>query len=200
MARATRASASSALIVHSEKGFDSRTLDEGRMAHPPFGMPLPCEANYGRLKIVPSSRVPVSLTTSKLQRRWERPPELPRAAFLPRRLAILRGVRRVGAGGRNLQSFQHREPPNFLKITGEAGFGRQASIRDRQPNHGLHRIVRNGSSLSPKTTFEMKLSESDRLVNLISKHYYLSKRRDHVSTRNGRAPAPGGTVRAGRGL
>src|SRR6266536_5144781 len=96
--------------------------------------------------------------------------------------------------------FQHREPPDFLKITGEAEFGRQASIRDRQPNHGLHRIVRNGSSLSPKTTFEMKLSESDRLVNLISKHYYLSKRRDHVSTRNGRAPAPGGTVRAGRGL
>src|SRR6266516_1037182 len=43
---------------------------------------------------------------------------------------------------------------------------------------------------------------SDRLVNLISKHYYLLKRRDrdHVSTRNGRAPAPGGTARAGRGL
>src|SRR6266702_8675476 len=41
MARATRASASSALIVHSEKGFDSRKLDEGRIAHPPFGMPLP---------------------------------------------------------------------------------------------------------------------------------------------------------------
>jgi hypothetical protein len=41
--------------------------------------------------------------------------------------------------------FQHREPPNFLKITGEAGFGRQASIRDRQPNHDLNRIVRNGT-------------------------------------------------------
>src|SRR6266536_6011265 len=94
------------------------------------------------------------------------------------------------------------KPPESLKITGEARFGRQASIRDRQPNHGLHRIIRNGSSLSPKTTFETKLSESDRLVNLISKHYYLSKRRDrdHVSTRNGRAPAPGGTARAGRGL
>src|SRR5229473_3687817 len=39
MARAIRASTSSALIVHSEKGFDSRKLDEGRMAHPPFGMP-----------------------------------------------------------------------------------------------------------------------------------------------------------------
>src|SRR6266536_1802273 len=24
------------------------------LAHPPFGMPLPCESNYGRLKIVPS--------------------------------------------------------------------------------------------------------------------------------------------------
>src|SRR6266536_2123692 len=39
MARAIRASASSAVIVHSEKGFDSRKLDEGRMAHPSFGMP-----------------------------------------------------------------------------------------------------------------------------------------------------------------
>ncbi len=41
MARAIRASASSALIVHSDKGLDSRKLDEGRMARPPFGMPLP---------------------------------------------------------------------------------------------------------------------------------------------------------------
>src|SRR6266487_5893311 len=54
MARAIRASASSVLIVHSENGFDSRKLDEGRMAHPPLGCPLPCEPNYGRLKIVPS--------------------------------------------------------------------------------------------------------------------------------------------------
>src|SRR6266567_1201470 len=41
MARAIRASASSAVIVHSEKGFDSRKLDAGRMAHPPFGCPSP---------------------------------------------------------------------------------------------------------------------------------------------------------------
>src|SRR6266536_795296 len=54
MARAMRASTSSAVIVHSENGFDSRKLDEGRMAHPPLGRPLPCEPNYGRLKIVPS--------------------------------------------------------------------------------------------------------------------------------------------------
>src|SRR5437899_5644348 len=54
MARAIRASASSAVIVHSEKRFDSRKLDAGRMAHPPFGCPLPCKPNYGRLKIVPS--------------------------------------------------------------------------------------------------------------------------------------------------
>ena len=33
-----------------------------------------------------------------------RPPELPRAALSIRRLAILRGVRRVGTGDRNLQS------------------------------------------------------------------------------------------------
>src|SRR5207247_1215294 len=31
----------------------------------------------------------------------ERPPEFPRAALSSRRLAILRGARRVGAGGRN---------------------------------------------------------------------------------------------------
>src|SRR6266852_393590 len=41
MARAIRASASSALIVHSEKGFDPGKLDEGRMAHPPLGMTSP---------------------------------------------------------------------------------------------------------------------------------------------------------------
>src|SRR6266480_6789069 len=121
MARAMRASTSSAVIVHSENGFDSRKLDEGRMAHPPLGCPLPCEPNYGRLKIVPSKtrrhglaepptklprcRSPAGLSTLVAESlpRWERPPELPRAAFLPRRLAILRGVRRVGAGGRNLQ-------------------------------------------------------------------------------------------------
>src|SRR5205823_5198345 len=39
MARAIRASASRAVIVHSENGFASRKLDEGRMAHPPPGMP-----------------------------------------------------------------------------------------------------------------------------------------------------------------
>src|SRR5947209_7104659 len=41
MARAIRSSASSALIVHSEKAFDPRELDEGRMAPPPFGCPSP---------------------------------------------------------------------------------------------------------------------------------------------------------------
>src|SRR5229473_1768879 len=41
MARAIRASASSALIVHSEKASDSRKLDEGRMASSIFGCPLP---------------------------------------------------------------------------------------------------------------------------------------------------------------
>ena len=42
--------------------------------------------------------------------------------------------------------FQHREPPDFLKITGEAGFGPHTPIRGRQPNHDLHRVVRNGTS------------------------------------------------------
>ena len=41
MARAIRASALLALIVDSEKGFDPGKLDEGRMAHPPLGMPSP---------------------------------------------------------------------------------------------------------------------------------------------------------------
>src|SRR5262249_42084950 len=31
--------------------------------------------------------------------------------------------------------FQHRDPPNFLKIAGEAGFGRHPLIRSRQPSH-----------------------------------------------------------------
>src|SRR6266508_4736452 len=124
MARAIRASASSALIVHSEKGFDSRKLDEGRMAHPPFGMPLPCESNYGRLKIVPSQigdtvwaepptklprcRSPAGLSTCsrslKASLDGKGRPSCHERPSLPRRLAILRGVRRVGAGGRNLQS------------------------------------------------------------------------------------------------
>ena len=93
MARVIRASASSALMVHSEKGLVSRKLDEGRMAHPPLGCPLPCEPNYGRLKIVPSkSRIPILLNplpnwfidllpVAESLPRWERPPELPRAAF-----------------------------------------------------------------------------------------------------------------------
>jgi hypothetical protein len=41
-------------LVHSEKDFASRKLDEGRMAHPPSGCPVP-DANCGRLKIVPSN-------------------------------------------------------------------------------------------------------------------------------------------------
>ena len=32
----------------------------------------------------------------------------------------------------------HREPPDFRKITGEAGIGRRAPISSRQPTHDLH--------------------------------------------------------------
>jgi hypothetical protein len=32
---------------------------------------------------------------------------------------------------------QHREPPNFPKITGEAGFGRHEPISRRQPTYDL---------------------------------------------------------------
>src|SRR6516162_4355698 len=37
--------------------------------------------------------------------------------------------------------FQHRNPPDFLKIAGDAGFGRHPLIRGRQPSHDLYRIV-----------------------------------------------------------
>src|SRR5262249_15560591 len=89
---------------------------------------------------------------------------------------------------------QHRDPPDFLKIAGDAGFGRHPLIRGRQPSHDLNRI-----SLSRSTTFETQLSASIPIVNLISKRYYLVEA-DHVSTRNGRAPAAGGAACASRGL
>src|SRR6516165_1271169 len=50
------------------------------------------------------------------------------------------------------------------------------------------------SSLSRSTTFETQLSASTPVVNLISKRYYFGGRDDHVSTRNGRAPAAGGAA------
>src|SRR5215510_8245017 len=40
--------------------------------------------------------------------------------------------------------FQHRGPPDFFQITGDAGFGRHSLIRGRQPNHDRHHIVRTG--------------------------------------------------------
>ena len=49
-------------------------------------------------------------------------------------------------------ALQHREPPNFLKIMGEAGFGR----KDRQGCVAGH-------DQALKTSFETKLSASDRL-------------------------------------
>src|SRR6266496_2492072 len=90
MTRAIRASASSALIVHSENGFDSRKLNDGRMAHPPFGMPLPCESNYGRLKIVPSqigattpyqtTEMPKCLRSATGSKSINQPPSMGKAA------------------------------------------------------------------------------------------------------------------------
>ena len=38
--------------------------------------------------------------------------------------------------------FQHRGPPDFFQITGDAGFGRHSLLRGRQPNHDRHHIVR----------------------------------------------------------
>src|SRR5947207_544026 len=110
MARAIRASASSAVIVHSENGFDSRKLDEGRMAHPAFGMPLPCESNYGRLKIVPSqseTRPPTKLPRCRVEKPTSLDgkgrPGCHERPFASDAWLFLRGVRRVGAGGRNFQ-------------------------------------------------------------------------------------------------
>src|SRR5207245_814126 len=56
--------------------------------------------------------------------------------------------------------FQHRNPPDFLSIAGDAGFGRHPLIRGRQPSHDR------------LSAFETKLSVSTPIVNLISKRYY----------------------------
>src|ERR1700737_2753606 len=79
-------------------------------------------------------------------------------------------------------SLQHREPPDFLKVMGKAGFGR----KDRQGRVAGH----------------------DQALQLVSKQNYLLsigcqvdfetllcfRRGNHVSARNGRAPAAGGTA------
>src|SRR5438046_3652133 len=72
--------------------------------------------------------------------------------------------------------FQHRDPPDFLQIAGDAEFGRHAPISACQD--------------FASDSFETKLSTVSPIVNLISKHYYLLIGA-HVRTRNGRAPAAG---------
>src|SRR5262245_60927918 len=86
--------------------------------------------------------------------------------------------------------FQHRDPPDFLEIAGEAGFGHHPLIRGRQPSHVV----------AVAFNYSRQLSASYPIVNLISKRYYFYLRGDHVSTRNGRIPAAGGTACANRGL
>src|SRR5262245_14170501 len=66
--------------------------------------------------------------------------------------------------------FQHRDPPDFLKIAGDAGFSRHAPISARQTTHDLHP----SRAASPPTSFETKLSACTPIVNLISKHYYFT--------------------------
>src|SRR5262245_36960356 len=66
--------------------------------------------------------------------------------------------------------FQHRDPPDFLKIAGDAGFSRHAPISARQTTHELHP----SRAASPPTSFETKLSACTPIVNLISKHYYFT--------------------------
>src|SRR3974390_1821150 len=87
--------------------------------------------------------------------------------------------------------FQHREPPDLPKVTGEVGSGRHAPVSGRQPTHDLHHCWRRRL----RTSFETKLSAASPIVNLISKRYYLP-RGDNASTQNGRAPVAGGTARA----
>src|SRR5262249_20126714 len=70
--------------------------------------------------------------------------------------------------------FQHRDPPDFLKIAGDAGFGRHPLIRGRQPSHDLNRNV--GTVVTVAFTFETQLSASTPIVNLISKRYYFGLR------------------------
>src|SRR5215831_18503057 len=86
-------------------------------------------------------------------------------------------------------TLHHREPLDFPKIAAEAGFSRHVPISSRQPAHDLHPLQGN-----LQTSFETKLSASNPIVNLISKHYY-SFGGDHVRTRNGRASGAGGTAR-----
>src|SRR5262245_9892187 len=84
-------------------------------------------------------------------------------------------------------ALQYREPPDFLEIMGEAGFG----FKDRHGRGGGH----------------------DQALQLVSKQNYqrrfgcqvdfetlLYPRGNHVSARNGGTPVAGGSARASRGL
>src|SRR5262249_48168686 len=82
--------------------------------------------------------------------------------------------------------FQHRDPPDFLEIAGEAGFGCHPLIRGRQPSHVVavaFNYFRQLSASYPHCQFDFE-------TLLLW----------HVSTRNGRTPAAGGTACANRGL
>src|SRR5262249_41254513 len=66
---------------------------------------------------------------------------------LVRRLAVAVPVPALGQQTLLLR-FQHREPADFLKITGQAGSSRHTLIWDCEPNH-----------LLSANTFETKLSQ-----------------------------------------
>src|SRR5262249_13458095 len=85
---------------------------------------------------------------------------------LVRRLAVAVPAPALGQQALLLR-FQHREPADFLKITRQAGSSRHTLIWDCEPNHHLPRMY------ARSNTFEIKLSELDPLVKLISKHYYM---------------------------
>src|SRR5262249_43314919 len=71
-------------------------------------------------------------------------------------------------------TLHHWEPLDFPKITAEAGFSRHVPINSRQPAHDLHPL----QATSPaKLVSKQNYRASNPIVNLISKHYYLFRRR-----------------------
>src|SRR5262245_24719821 len=65
--------------------------------------------------------------------------------------------------------FQHRDPPDFLEIAGEAGFGHHPLIRGRQPSHVV--------AIAFNYFRNPIICILPPIVNLISKRYYFVRER-----------------------
>ena len=68
--------------------------------------------------------------------------------------------------------FQHRDPPDFLKIAGDTGLGRHLLIRGRQPSHDRYRIVGTVVTVAFNYFRNTIICIYPPIVNLISKRYY----------------------------